>query len=51
MSAETSSGNKVVSVALSSGSESLLIALTDTLQLLSFNLKEILAESNSSAGK
>ena len=40
MSSETCSGNKVISVAMSGGGgDPLLIALTDTLQLLSFNLK------------
>ena len=39
MSAETASGNKVIAMALNN-TESMLIALTDTLQLMSFHLKE-----------
>ena len=39
MSSETASGNKVISLALN-GNESLLIGLTDTLQLMCFSLAE-----------
>ena len=40
MSSETSSGNKVISLALN-GNETLLIGLTDTFQLMCFSLNEI----------
>ena len=49
MSAETSSGNKIISLALSSGSDNLLIALTDTLQLMSFSIKDILTSNQAGA--
>ena len=39
MSSETSSGNKVISLALN-GNETLLIGLTDTFQLMCFSLNE-----------
>ena len=49
MAAETSSGNKIISLALS-GSET-LIALTDTFQLMTFNMKEVLSNVAESGGK
>ena len=50
MAAETSSGNKIISLALSGG-EGVLIALTDTFQLMYFNMKEILSNVTASGGK
>ena len=50
MAAETSSGNKIVSLALG-GNNELLIALTDTFQLMRFNVKEILGNVASGGGK
>ena len=49
MAAETSSGNKVISLALS-GTDSTLIALTDTFQLMTFNMKEVLSNVAAAAG-
>ena len=48
MSSETASGNKVISLALN-GNETTLIGLTDTLQLMCFNLAEVTAASASAA--
>ena len=45
MSAETASGNKVIAMALNN-SESLLIALTDTLQIMSLTLKGATSKNN-----
>ena len=45
MSAETASGNKVIAMALNNA-ESLLIALTDTLQIMSLTLKGATSKNN-----
>ena len=45
MSAETASGNKVIAMALNN-TESLLIAMTDTLQIMSLTLKGATSKSN-----
>ena len=50
MAAETSSGNKIISLALS-GNDGTLIALTDTFQLMMFNMKEVLGNVAASGGK
>ena len=42
MAAETSSGNKIIALALSAN-DGTLIALTDTFQLMTFNMKEVLS--------
>jgi WD40 repeat protein len=50
MAAETSSGNKIISLALSAN-DGTLIALTDTFQLMMFNMKEVLANVAAAGGK
>ena len=45
MSAETASGNKVIAMALNNA-ESLLIAMTDTLQIMSLTLKGATSKNN-----
>ena len=50
MAAETSSGNKIISLALS-GNDGTLIALTDTFQLMMFNMKEVLGNVAAAGGK
>ena len=50
MAAETSSGNKIISLALSAN-DGTLIALTDTFQLMMFNMKEVLSNVTAAGGK
>ena len=50
MAGETASGNKIIALALS-GNDGLLIALTDTFQLMTFNMKEIMSNVAASGGK
>ncbi len=47
MSSETASGNKVISLALN-GNETMLIGLTDTLQLMCYNMAEVAATTPTS---